>query len=203
MNRKQKILQDALAEMVDKIDAVLRSFNYRGEPVIMTLAGGMAVNYYCGVRYTEDVDASFSKKILLPYEDLVVHYRKEDGDDAYIYFDTNYSPALALMHEDYADDLVDYPEINRKERLVKLFLLSPIDLAISKIARFSDQDVEDILALAGRRYFSAEALKERANEALGYYIGNIGPVKNSIDIVCRKVAELQSDLTYGTNIGSD
>ena len=96
------------------------------------------------------------------------------------------------MHENFADDLVDYPEINRKERAVKLFLLSPIDLAISKIARFSDQDVEDILELASRRYFSAEALKARANEALAYYIGNIGPVKNSIDIVCRKVEELQS-----------
>ena len=28
----------------------------------MILAGGMAVNYYCGTRYTEDVDAVFSKE---------------------------------------------------------------------------------------------------------------------------------------------
>jgi len=51
MNQRQKILQDALAVMIDKIDAVLQSFDYRGEPVKMILAGGMAVNYYCGTGY--------------------------------------------------------------------------------------------------------------------------------------------------------
>ncbi len=191
MNQRQKILQGALSEMIDKIDAVLQSFAYSGEPIKMILAGGMAVNYYCGTRYTEDVDASFSRKILLPYADLIVHYLKEDGTSAYIYFDTNYSPSLALMHEDYPDDLVDYREINIKDRAIKLFLLSPIDLAISKIARFSDQDVQDILELASRRFFSAEELKSRAEEALSYYVGNIGSVQNGIDIVCHQIESLQ------------
>lgn len=50
MSQSQKILQDALAEMLNKIDDVIQSFGYKGEPVRMLLAGGMAVNYYCGKR---------------------------------------------------------------------------------------------------------------------------------------------------------
>lgn len=71
MTKAYPELAEALAEMLDKIDAVLQSGGYRGEPVKMYLAGGMAVNYWCGSRYTEDVDASFSKRVLLPYADLV------------------------------------------------------------------------------------------------------------------------------------
>lgn len=190
MNDRQKILQNALTEMLIKIDDIIKSFGYKGEPVKMILAGGMAVNYYCGTRYTRDVDATFSKKILLPYDDLVVHYTKEDGDQAYIYFDTNYSPSLALMHEDYEDDVVDYKEINSEGRSILLYLLSPIDLAISKIARFTEQDVQDILDLAERRYFTADELQDRALEALSYYVGNTGSVENSIELIYQKINDL-------------
>lgn len=51
----------------------------------MILAGGMAMNYYSGTRYTEDVGAVFSRKILLPYEDLPANYTKEDDSEGFIY----------------------------------------------------------------------------------------------------------------------
>ncbi len=187
----QQILQLALTQMVDKIDAVILSSHYQGEPIKMVLAGGMAVNYYCGTRYTADVDASFSRKILLPTEELIVHYQKADGDWAYLYFDTNFSLSLALMHENYAENVIDYQEINTIQRSVAVFVLSPVDLALSKIARFSDQDVADILALATDGYFTADALNNRANEALKYYIGNIATVRHSIDMVCEKIIAVQ------------
>jgi len=117
MKKRQTTLQDALSQMVDKIEDVIKAFGYQGEPVKMILAGGMAVNYYCNSRYTDDVDATFSKKILLPYDELVVHYIKEDGTHSYLYFDTNYTPSLALMHENYEEDLIPYTEINRNDRL--------------------------------------------------------------------------------------
>ncbi len=187
MTKSQLILQKALDEMVGKIDATLKSYGYSGEPIKMTLAGGMAVSYYCGIRYTEDVDATFSRKILLPFDELVVNYTKEDGTDAIIYFDTNYTPSLALMHDDYEECVVEYANINTPDRNIKLFVLSPLDLAISKISRFSDQDVNDILSLARQHYFTIDEFKNRAMDALSYYIGNIESVKNSITIVCEKI----------------
>lgn len=201
MNPSQVCLHNALNAMIEKIESVIQSYGYRGEPVKMILAGGMAMNYYCGIRYTEDVDAVFSRKILLPYEDLLVSYIREDGSEGFIYFDTNYTPALSLMHENYEEDIVRYAEstiagvqVKPTDGVIQLYCLAPIDLALSKIARFSAQDVEDILALARRRYFTADALKHRALEALGYYIGNIQSVENSIHLICEKIKQDLSGL---------
>lgn len=50
MNHATPELAAALSAMLDKIDATLRDNEYQGEPIRMYLAGGMAVNYYCGSR---------------------------------------------------------------------------------------------------------------------------------------------------------
>jgi hypothetical protein len=75
-------LSAALRVILDRMDASLRAGGYSGDPVIMSLAGGLAVNYYCGTRYTEDVDASFSRRFVLP-RDLSVNYRRRDGSEAF------------------------------------------------------------------------------------------------------------------------
>ena len=64
-------LAAALGEMLDRMDVSLRAGGHAGPPVIMYLAGGVAVNFHCGTRYTEDVDASFSRRFVLP-RDLTV-----------------------------------------------------------------------------------------------------------------------------------
>jgi hypothetical protein len=61
-----------MGQMLDKLDAHLRSGGYEGEPIRMFLAGGMALHYHCGARYTEDVDASFSARLLVPARELTV-----------------------------------------------------------------------------------------------------------------------------------
>ena len=93
-------LAAALREMLDRMDGSLRAGGYAGPAVIMYLAGGVAVNYYCGTRYTEDVDASFSQRFVLP-KDLSVNYRRQDGSEAFIYFDQNYNTSFALLHEQF------------------------------------------------------------------------------------------------------
>jgi hypothetical protein len=60
----------------------------------MYLAGGLAVNNYCGSRYTEDVDASFSHRLLLPYDEMVVDYLRSDYTASMIYLDQNYNRAV-------------------------------------------------------------------------------------------------------------
>ena len=79
--------------MLDKIDATLRDNEYQGEPIRMYLAGGMAVNYYCGSRYTADVDASFSRRMALDYNELVVDFIDSTGKPSQIYFDAAYPRA--------------------------------------------------------------------------------------------------------------
>lgn len=174
----------ALSAMLDRIDAWLRDGGYTGHPVQMFLAGGMAVNFHCGTRYTEDVDATFSARLLLPARQMTVDYVRNDGTPALLYFDANYNDTFALMHPDYREESVDWEGIGNESRLVRLRVLNPLDLAVSKISRSSSQDLEDIRALSSLGLFTRDELRARAFEALDFYVGNTVWVRDTIEKVC-------------------
>jgi hypothetical protein len=152
----------------------------------MYIAGGAALYLLTGARVTEDIDASFSKRILLD-EDIEVSYRDPDGRARLMYLDRNYNDTLGLHHENaYADSRpVNTRGIDRK--LIDVRVLSPVDLAVTKLARFTAQDRADIQLLAQRRLIDSRVVRKRAEEALGGYVGNIAPVRTSIDIACQVI----------------
>jgi hypothetical protein len=156
----------------------------------MYVAGGAALHFYTGERISEDIDASFSHRIALP-ENLEVAYRDADGRARLLYLDRNYSDSFALMHEDAWDDsrALEVDEVDTG--VLEVRLLSPLDLAVSKLGRFSSQDREDIVALARRRLIDSKALRKRAEEALRGYVGNVARTQTSIDIACKVVEDAE------------
>jgi plasmid maintenance system antidote protein VapI len=138
------------------------------QPLAVYLAGGMAVHLYTASRVTTDVDAEFGARVLLP-NDLMVEITLEDGTPQVVYLDTNYNASFALMHEDYLDDALS---LDMGLQHIRLFVLSPVDLAVSKIARLADNDREDIQALVRRGLTTAQAIEQRATSALAGYVGN-------------------------------
>ncbi len=189
MHKLHPELTQAMNQMMDRMDTFMRESGYVGEPVKMFLAGGMAVHYYCGTRYTDDVDASFSQRLMLPFEELVIDYMRETGQQSCIYFDTTYNDTFALLHPDHREACVEWGGIGNEKRLIHLLVFSPVDLAVSKLSRFSPNDQADILALAQHRYFTSTQLQSRANEALGYYVGdtrwiqiNLKQISQEIDL---------------------
>ena len=177
-------LTRAMSEMLDGLDEMLRGCRLEDGAVKMHLAGGMAVHYYCGTRYTEDVDATFSRRLMLPYKKLSVDYLREDGKPASIYLNPNYNDTFAVMHPDCQEDAVEWEGIGNERRAVKLFVLAPVDLAVSKIARFSPQDRDDIASLGRAGLVTADALRTRATEALDYYVGDTIWIKRNLDDAC-------------------
>ncbi len=157
------------------------------EPITMYLAGGAATHLYTGARMTDDVDAVFDRKLLVP-ADLAVIYRDAEGKARSVFFDVNYNESYALLHEDAHRDAVRLPL--KGIQGVRIFVLQPVDLAVSKLARFADIDRQDILELARNRLITAKSLRERAEEALSYYVGNPIPVRTSIDLACRDIEAL-------------
>lgn len=131
------------------------------------LAGGMAVHLYTASRVTTDVDAEFAGRVLLP-NDLLVDVVLEDGTPQVIYLDTNYNSTFALLHEDYQ---VDALPIDFDLQHLLLHVLCPVDLAVSKIARYSDIDTQDIQALVALGLTRADDIEQRALAALGGYVG--------------------------------
>jgi hypothetical protein len=74
------------------------------------------------------------------------------------------------MHEDYqADSRPVYLGLGS----IRVNVLSPVDLAVSKIARLADNDREDIRELVILGLTDAGAIEARATEALGGYVGGI------------------------------
>ncbi len=179
----------ALIEMLDRLDGILRRSDYVGDPVQMYLAGGMAVHYHCGTRYTDDVDATFSRRLLLPYHELAVGYVRDNNSPASIFLDPTYNDTFALLHPDHRASCVEWKGIGNEKRLIHLLVFSPLDLAVSKIARFSENDQADILALASHRFFNSTQLQAHSREALEYYVGdtrwiylNLAQISQEIDL---------------------
>ena len=176
---------EAFREVIARVQSALKDVPVASLPVRMYVAGGAALRLLTGTRVTEDIDAAFSARLLFP--DIEVSYRDADGRARLMYLDRNYNDTLGLMHEDaYADSRpVDVPGVDRQ--VLDVRSLTALDLAVSKLARFGDQNREDITELARRGLVDAASLRRRAEEALGGYVGNVASVRNSIDIACRVV----------------
>lgn len=184
-------LRHAVGEIIHRISASLPDLK---EPIKMYLAGGMAVNFYTGYRPTMDVDASFSHRILLPKaEDLVVAYEGAEGKLKRVYFDMNYNTSFALLHPDYEKDAYQVRGTEFDDKKIDLYVLSPVDLAVSKIARFGGNDKEDIAEMAKKDLIYPKQLEERASDALGYYIGNQSMLMCNLRDAVSIVQETQRD----------
>ena len=181
---------EAFRELVQRIAQSLASVPKRALPIRMYVAGGAAMHFYTGERVSLDVDAAFSHRIALP-ENLEVAYRDADGAARMLYFDRNYSDTLALLHEDAYDDSIPLTLDGIDAKVLDVCLLSPVDLAVSKLGRFASHDRDDIASLARHGLISTKALRERAEEALGGYVGAIDRVRGSIEIGCRIVADIE------------
>lgn len=143
------------------------------------LAGGLAVYLYTAdtaARPTRDVDLEFDARLLVP-TDLVVDVTLEDGTRQALYIDTNYNPMFSLLHEDYQQDSIP---LDIDESPIRVRVLSPLDLAVSKIARFQDHDREDIRALVSKGLVTAEEIEQRAREAMIGYVGAPETVRRNI-----------------------
>jgi len=192
---KQKIkAQDAylkaFTEVLSRIQQTLKGSRPDVFPIQMYVAGGAALHLLTGTRVSEDVDAVFSKRVLFN-EEIEVSYRDPDGRARLLYLDRNYNDTLGLLHENAHKDArpVDIPGIDNK--LIDVRVLAPIDLAVSKLSRFADQDREDILLLAAQGLIDSAALRKRAEQALEGYVGDLNSVRNSMAIACRLIESTQ------------
>lgn len=154
------------------------------------LAGGMAVNLYTGNRTTTDVDVEFSKRISIP-KDLVVFVTTPDGKQWPLYIDTNYNSSFALMHKDYLDNVIS---VDFDLNFLQVKILSPLDLVVSKIARLSEQDRDDISALVQLGLTDSNAIKERSMGALGGYIGNTTMLQMNIHEVVTLAKQIEEKI---------
>ena len=181
----------AFREIVNRVARPLATLPKRSLPIRMYVAGGAALHMYTGERVSRDIDASFSHRIALP-ENLEVAYRDADGAARLLYFDRQYNDMLGLMHEDAQEDSIPLTLEAVDSGILEVRLLSALDLAVSKLGRFSSQDRDDIASLARRKLISSTRLRRRAEEALGGYVGDTTRLQGSIELAARIVADIDA-----------
>lgn len=175
---------EAFREIVFRIARALSGVARRSQAVRMYVAGGAAMHLYTGERVSEDIDAVFSRRIALP-EDLDVAYRDADGAARLLYFDRQYNDTLGLLHDEAHQDSVTLALEGIDPRVMEVRLLSPLDLAVSKVGRLSQVDRDDIALLVRRGLVEPAKLRKRSEEAMAGYIGDLARLRNSIEIACR------------------
>ena len=182
--RAQPGYLEAFARVAGKIALRLAGVDPKLLPIKLTIAGGAALHLHTGSRVSVDIDGVFSRRVVID-DDLEASYRDADGRVRVLYFDRNYNDRL--MHENAQADSerVDLQGVDGK--VLEVRVLSPLDLAVSKLSRFSDQDREDIELLAREKLIDAKPLRKRAEEALGGYVGDVASVRTTIDLACRLV----------------
>ena len=181
----------AFLEIVNRIAGSLSGLPRRVLPIRMYVAGGAALHLYTGERVSRDVDATFSRRIALP-ENLEVAYRDADGAARLLYFDRQFNGTPGLLHEDAYDDSVPLLLEGSDWKVLEIRLLSALDLAVSKLGRFSGQDREDIATLARRKLIGSAALRQRAEAALGGYVGDTARIMGAIHSAARIVADVEA-----------
>lgn len=168
-------------------------------PLNVYLAGGMAVHLYTASRVTTDVDAEFGSRVFIP-NDLIVDVTLENETRVSIYFDTNYNASFALLHEDYLDDAIP---LDLGVEQIRLHILSPLDLAVSKIARFAGNDKEDIAELVRLGLTSSDEIEQRATSALGGYVGGLAMVRLNLRDAVTLARQIESERDQSVDSGME
>lgn len=163
--------------------------------VTMYIAGGVAVGFYCDTRATDDLDAFYDARVGLGGVDLLVHYQDREGENRVCYLDVNYNPTIGLLHEDFDHDAIEWDGVQVRNNKVRVKVLSPLDLAVSKVDRYSEQDVADILELAKRKLFSAAEFERRATDAMNVCPCNRERTQNSIRYLVQAIGSVQVDIS--------
>lgn len=180
----------AFRDLVNRLESSLVGLPKSALPIRMYVAGGAALHLYTGERVSRDIDATFSRRIALP-ENLEVAYRDADGAARLLYFDRQYNDTLGLLHEDAQDDSVPLVLEGVDSSVLEVRLLCALDLAVSKIGRFSSQDRDDIATLARHKLISSAALRRRAEDALSGYVGDTTRIQGAIELAVRIVADIE------------
>ncbi len=173
------------AELLAHLAALSDRLGPLAEPLHAWLAGGWAVHYHTAYRMSGDVDIRWSHRVPIPPDLHAFEISDPDrpGGRRLVVMDGNFTDVLGSFPPEWEERS---PEIARFGDMV-LHVIDPVDLAVSKVGRFSERDCDDIRELARAGLVDPELFRTRGEEALDYYVGDLTFVRynlrDSIEIV--------------------
>ncbi len=134
--------------------------------------GGCAFHIHTNARGSNDIDAEIQAISQLKKEDIFLFLENNDIEfldtndlETNLEFDSGFNTSLASIDPDYDNRVIALVY----DSIVEVYLVSGLDLAVSKLARLSDRDIQDIQELYRKNKFSIEEFEKSANNAKDYY----------------------------------
>ncbi|WP_347904314.1 DUF6036 family nucleotidyltransferase [Pseudomonas purpurea] len=168
--------------MFKSVEAELELEGAESGAVKVIVFGGCAVHLYTNHRVSTDVDAEIYYANVpegLHLQTLLAEVPEQFLDERSgrlmeLNYDLQYNTSFGPIHEDYWErslPLVEFPV----ESPLHLHIAAPIDIAISKLGRATDQDISDIMALLRAGFILTAELRRLALQAIDVYVGNKEP----------------------------
>ncbi|NWD80051.1 hypothetical protein HX891_06685 [Pseudomonas reactans] len=189
-------LGKALVSMFKSIEVELMLEGAGPGSVKVIVFGGCAVHLYTHHRISTDVDAeiycaSFRNKLRL--QTLLAEFPEQFFDERSgrvmeLNYDLQYNTSFGPLHEDYWERSLPPDEFPAQSAL-HLHIAAPIDIAISKLARATDQDVSDIKALLRAGFIVTAELRRLALQAIDMYVGNKEPPRSILNTILHDYLE--------------
>ncbi|AMQ89742.1 hypothetical protein ASQ50_14115 [Marinobacter sp. LQ44] len=178
----------AIFEMFDNLADFLEDRGAKPGSCKAYIFGGCALHLHTNARGSSDLDIELEAMDRISPNELVLALDEVFFDDpetgpSSIVFDPNFTPTLAPLHEDYQEDAI-WLNRNEEDSPVWVYLVQKVDLAISKLGRYGDQDIDDIHTLFDHG-LSIEEFKYRAEEARKYFPGNLDRLTGNITHVIK------------------
>lgn len=184
----QAIIQ-AMAEVNDDISeqvADAEPGTYRAY-----IFGGAALHIHTNARGSSDIDVEFQAAQALELGDIIIIYVDDDGLEKTLIVDDTFTPTISgLLSEYYQDDAI--PLFGSDSDPLIAYVVTALDLAVSKLDRLAVDDQTDIISLHQAGKFTAEELREHAEEALIGAVGNERRLKGNIEFMVNQLLELES-----------
>ncbi len=169
---KETPLSKAIFELLHEIKEITEA-TQQGLPagaIRAFIFGGCAVHIYTNARGSNDLDVELESVKGLDLNSIIiqvepVEYIDESGRTRELYFDNNFNPAIPDLHPDWRESSI---ALQLGESTIHIYLVSAVDIAVSKLGRCTPDDVNDILSLYQSKQFTLDEFKTRAQEALEY-----------------------------------
>lgn len=178
----------AIFEMFDNLADFLKGRGAKPGSCKAYIFGGCALHLHTNARGSSDLDIELEAMERISPDELVLALDEVFFDDpetgpSSIVFDPNFTPTLAPLHENYQEDAI-WLNRNEEESPIWVYLIQKVDLAVSKLGRYGDQDIEDIHTLFDHGLSIGE-FKYRAEEARKYFPGNLDRLTGNITHVIK------------------
>ncbi|WP_411960090.1 DUF6036 family nucleotidyltransferase [Pseudomonas mandelii] len=172
-------LGQALISMFKSVEAELVLESADTGAVKIIVFGGCAVHLYTNHRVSTDVDAEIYEANVpkgLHLQTMLAEVPEEFVDERSgrlmeLNYDLQYNTSFGPVHEDYWERSLPLAEFPNESPL-HVHIASPIDIAISKLGRATDQDIGDIMALLRSGFILTIELRRLALQAIDVYVGN-------------------------------